>query len=137
MSVAEAVATRRSIRAFQDRPVPLETLRRIMDRARMAPSRCNFQPWESVFPTGQPLAEPQQLLMAGKPDRPEEYDFMAGRQPTSSRPKLFTRSSKVVGTPSPRREFPPCRGPQSGGIGLKRASAIDGQGRIAQPENLA
>ena len=77
MLVAEAVATRRSIRAFQNRPVPLETMRRIMDQARMAPSGCNFQPWESVILTGEPLAALQQRLLASQPDNPMEYDFSA------------------------------------------------------------
>ena len=44
MNVSEAVATRRSVRAFLDRPVALETLREILDKARMTPSGCNIQP---------------------------------------------------------------------------------------------
>jgi nitroreductase len=77
MLVAEAVATRRSIRAFLPKPVPQETIRRIMDQARFAPSGCNFQPWESVLLTGQPLADLQQKLLASQPDNPQEYDFSA------------------------------------------------------------
>ena len=77
MLVSEAVATRRSIRAFQSRPVPLETLRRVMDQARWAASGCNFQPWESVILTGQALADLQQKLLASQPDNPQEYDFSA------------------------------------------------------------
>ncbi len=34
MNVTEGVPTRRSIRAFLDTPVPLETLTRVMDKAR-------------------------------------------------------------------------------------------------------
>ena len=51
MNIAEAVATRRSVRAYLDKPVPLETIRRILDEARMAPSGCNFQPWEATVLT--------------------------------------------------------------------------------------
>ena len=52
MLVSEAVATRRSIRSFLDKTVPFETIERILERARMAPSGCNFQPWEATVLTG-------------------------------------------------------------------------------------
>ena len=35
-TLAEAVATRRSVRAFTNQPVSLETVRRVLDQARMA-----------------------------------------------------------------------------------------------------
>jgi nitroreductase len=75
MIVSEAVATRRSVRAFKDTPVPVETVRRILDRARMAPSGCNFQPWEATVLTGAPLKALQARLQASKPDDPMDYDF--------------------------------------------------------------
>lgn len=77
MHVAEAVSTRRSVRAFLDRPVPLDTLRRVLDDARMAPSGCNFQPWEAIVLTGAPLKKLQERMLAGQPDDPLEYDFSA------------------------------------------------------------
>jgi nitroreductase len=77
MKIADAVASRRSIRAFQDRTVPLETIRRVLDQARMAPSGCNFQPWEAVVLTGAPLAKLQDAIKAAAPDSPQEYDFSA------------------------------------------------------------
>lgn len=77
MTVSEAVASRRSIRAFTDQQVPLETLRRVLDKARMAPSGCNFQPWEATVLTGEPLKALQQRLLATPPDNPQEYDFSA------------------------------------------------------------
>lgn len=77
MNVAEAVATRRSVRAFLDTPVPLDTVRRVLDRARMAPSGCNFQPWEGTVLTGAPLKALQERLLASAPDDPAEYDFSA------------------------------------------------------------
>ena len=56
-SVTDAVLSRRSVRAFTDQPVPLETLRQVMDTARWAPSGCNFQPWEGAILTGEPLRQ--------------------------------------------------------------------------------
>jgi nitroreductase len=75
MNVSEAVATRRSIRSFLDKPVPYETVRRILERARMTPSGCNFQPWEATVLTGAPLKALQQRLQASQPDDPMDYDF--------------------------------------------------------------
>lgn len=75
MHVADAVETRRSIRTFLDTPVPFETVRLVLDRARMAPSSCNYQPWEATVLTGEPLRALQRALLAGEPDDPQEYDF--------------------------------------------------------------
>lgn len=36
---------RRSVRAFEDRPVPRETLEKVLDAAVLAPSASNKQPW--------------------------------------------------------------------------------------------
>lgn len=72
-SVSEAVASRRSVRAFSSRPVPLEVLRRVMDKARMAPSGCNFQPWEATILSGEPLRALQEKMLAAEPQQPEEY----------------------------------------------------------------
>jgi nitroreductase len=57
MKVAEAVAARFSARAFLDRPVPIDQIRRILDRARQAPSGGNLQPWHVCVVSGQPLRE--------------------------------------------------------------------------------
>lgn len=56
-SVTDAVATRRSIRAFLDRPVDGALLREILDKARRSPSGGNVQPWHSLVLTGVPLKE--------------------------------------------------------------------------------
>ncbi|HNS48236.1 MAG TPA: nitroreductase family protein [bacterium] len=48
MDFQEVIRTRRSIRSFSNRPVPEETLDRILDSARIAPSGNNRQPWKFV-----------------------------------------------------------------------------------------
>ena len=57
MNVTEAVATRRSVRQFLDKPVPLDVLQRVLTTAQASPSGGNTQPWNAVILTGQPLAE--------------------------------------------------------------------------------
>ncbi len=56
MDVSEAVATRRSVRKFIDRPVERAVLERVLEKARNAPSGGNTQPWNAVVLTGEPLA---------------------------------------------------------------------------------
>ena len=76
MNVTEAVTTRRSIRAFLDKPVDLATLTRVMDKARWAASGCNYQPWQATILTGEPLKE-LQAKIASSPPQAAEYDWNA------------------------------------------------------------
>lgn len=48
MDLFEAIHTARAIRDFDDRPVPDEEIRRILDAARHATSPTNAQPWKFV-----------------------------------------------------------------------------------------
>ena len=57
MDVYEAVESRRAVRAFSDKPVPKETLERVLTAATRAPSSGNLQPWRAYVVTGEPLAE--------------------------------------------------------------------------------
>lgn len=73
MKVSEAVASRRAVRAFLDAPVDLAALRRVLEKAQMAPSGCNFQPWEATIITGAPLKTLQEKMLAAPFQDPEEY----------------------------------------------------------------
>jgi nitroreductase len=55
MHVRDAVASRFSCRAFLPTPVPLATVRDILDRASRAPSGGNLQPWRVHALAGEPL----------------------------------------------------------------------------------
>ncbi len=48
MNVEEAIFTRRTCRRFRKDPVPEETVRKLVDAARYAPSSCNLQLWDYV-----------------------------------------------------------------------------------------
>jgi nitroreductase len=97
MNVTEAVTSRRSIRAFQDKPVPLDLIRRVLETARMAPSGCNFQPWEATVLTGAALSDLQQVLLAAQPDDPLEYDFSAPGQVAKYQERLFRVGAQMYG----------------------------------------
>ena len=45
MEFYEVIRNRRSIRKYQDRAIPEDVLRRVLDAARIAPSAANRQPW--------------------------------------------------------------------------------------------
>ncbi|WP_219893224.1 nitroreductase [Aquisediminimonas profunda] len=80
MNVKEAVQSRRSIRAFSNEAISLDTITAVLETARWAPSGCNFQPWEATVLTGTPLKALQDVLLQSKFDEPLEYDFSAPGQ---------------------------------------------------------
>ena len=49
MDVLDAMKTRRSVRAYSDRPIPADVMGRMKQALRMAPSACNIQPWHFVL----------------------------------------------------------------------------------------
>ena len=55
MDVLEAIANRRSVRAYAPRSLPPEVLERMRCALRSAPSACNLQPWHFIFVTDDDL----------------------------------------------------------------------------------
>ena len=49
MNVLEAILSRRSVRAYENRPIPSDTYQRLLDSLRFAPSACNYQPWRFIL----------------------------------------------------------------------------------------
>lgn len=49
MNVLEAIKGRRSIRAFKSDDLPKETVEKLVEAARWAPSAGNIQPWEFII----------------------------------------------------------------------------------------
>lgn len=78
MTVSEAVAERRSVRGFTDRPVDPDLLRRIVALAARAPSGGNLQPWHIDVVGGPPLEgfkrEIAARIMTGHTETPA-YDI--------------------------------------------------------------
>ena len=48
MDVFEAIRNRRSIRRFEDRPVPDDIVKKIVEAGQWAPSACNRQQWKFI-----------------------------------------------------------------------------------------
>jgi nitroreductase len=51
MNVFEAVQQRRSIRVYEDKPVPRKALEKILEAGRLAPSAYNSEPWHFITVT--------------------------------------------------------------------------------------
>jgi nitroreductase len=60
-----AIAARRSIRKFEDRPIPDEILRAILTAGMQAPSASNRQPWRFLVVTGDERAEMVRTMRRG------------------------------------------------------------------------
>jgi len=75
MELSEAVRGRRSVRLFLPDPVPRDTITRIVDLARWAPSWGNTQPWEVVVADGGKAKHLAEAFEAegknGTPPRPD------------------------------------------------------------------
>lgn len=92
MDVLEAIRSRKSTRAFLDRPVARETLQAILDAARWAPSGVNCQPWQVAVVGGESKAKIAAALLAARrnhePERPDyAYYPPAWVEPYKSRRK--------------------------------------------------
>ncbi|MDR3671855.1 MAG: nitroreductase [Holophaga sp.] len=76
---AEAICSRRSVRAFLPTPVPRPTVERILDIARQAPSGSNIQPWHVQVVAGSHRDRlVQAILAADDADAPgyeQEYRY--------------------------------------------------------------
>ena len=56
MDYKDVVVGRRSIRGYQDKPVPKALIREVLEMAMRAPTSLNTQPWNFYVVTGEPLS---------------------------------------------------------------------------------
>lgn len=79
MTVSDAVASRRSVRGFLDKPVDTALVQRILEQAARAPSGGNLQPWRLYLVGGDTLAGFKQTMMKRVQEaptgEPTDYDI--------------------------------------------------------------
>jgi nitroreductase len=83
MNVSEAVDSRRSVRAFTDRPVDSALLRELLELAARAPSGGNVQPWQIRVVVGEAMKNLKALVrerIAAAP-RGEPMDYAIYPEP--------------------------------------------------------
>ena len=84
MHAIEAIASRRSVRAFKPDPVPLDTVREILEVSARAPSGTNMQPWKARVVTGRARERLTQAALAAGGNGAElkaEYKYYPDRFP--------------------------------------------------------
>jgi nitroreductase len=75
MQVSEAVAQRRSIRAFLEKPVSNELIIELLERSSRSPSGGNLQPWRIYIMNGERMADLQKHLEASPPVEEPPYEI--------------------------------------------------------------
>ena len=89
MNIDQAIQERRSIRGFQDKPVPQALLEEVIALANRAPSSMNTQPWHLHVLTGAPLEAVRrgnsERMLAGVPPVREIVDHGAYSGPHRDR----------------------------------------------------
>src|SRR4051794_35734080 len=69
----EAMYTQRAIRYWEDRPVPDELLRRVVEAATRAPSGSNKQPWRFLVVRDAERRRRIAVALRGRTDMPEVW----------------------------------------------------------------
>jgi nitroreductase len=98
MDFIEVLKARRSIRAFKPDPIPVATLKKIMEECLWAPSWANTQPWEFAVASGEKLKEIIKQFLAKGQERP--YPDIA-RPPEF--PEVYLNRIKALAPPGPPR----------------------------------
>jgi nitroreductase len=102
MNVTDAIRSRMSCRAFLDTPVPLDTLRDILEVARQAPSGGNLQPWQVHVLAGPRLREFVALIRSKLPTQPQgegtEYAIYPPNLKEPYRSRRFTCGEDLYAT---------------------------------------
>jgi nitroreductase len=113
MNPSTAIASRFSCRAFLDRPVPIETVKQILDTAKQAPSGGNLQPWFVDVLMGKALGDFLAIIRGKLPAHPmgeaPEYDVYPPNLHEPYRSRRFKCGEDLYATINIGREDKPAR----------------------------
>lgn len=93
--VEEAITSRRSVRAFLPKPVPHETIERILQVASRAPSGTNTQPWQVRVLTGETLKNLCDAAVHAHDHEPEKHGYSYTYYPAEIPEPYISRRRKV------------------------------------------
>ena len=97
MNVTEAVASRRSIRAFLDTPVSNTLLRELLKKSARAPSGGNVQPWQVQVVNGSRMQDFQGHLAQQDPREKPAYEIYPKDLPSPYRDSRFKVGEDMYG----------------------------------------
>jgi nitroreductase len=113
MNVTQAIDSRMSCRAFTDQPVPIATIREILEVARRAPSGGNLQPWHVHVVGGERLREFKALIKSKLPGQPNgegsEYSIYPPNLAEPYRSRRFKCGEDLYATIGVPRDNKPAR----------------------------
>ena len=113
MNTAQAIAGRRTCRAFTSEAVPIETIRRILETARQAPSGGNLQPWHVHVLWGRRMREFRGILAGKVQSQPtgegSEYDIYPPNLKDPYRARRFKCGEDLYATIGISRDDRPAR----------------------------
>lgn len=114
MSVSEAVASRRSVRAFTDEPVDRAVLEKVLETAQRAASGGNLQPWRAYVLGDEAMAllrakVAQRLDGDGPPAPPVEYDIYPPSLWSPYRERRFANGEQLYAALEIPRDDKPAR----------------------------
>ena len=95
MDLATAIEERRTIRAFQKKPVPRDVLKRVLRAAVLAPNPLNSQPWRFDVAAGKPRDELVKIIR----QFPAYMADVLAAYPTELRDFVLEFSQDVGGAP--------------------------------------
>ncbi len=94
MQIEEAIRYRKTIRAYQPKEVPLETISELLELAVRAPSATNRQPWQFVVVTGDTLRR----LKDENQRRREAGEESHADYPVSARNGAYLERTQAIAT---------------------------------------
>ncbi|MBV1878140.1 MAG: nitroreductase [Pseudomonadales bacterium] len=97
MLVSDAVAARKSIRAFLDQPVSDETLKTLLEKASRAPSGGNLQPWRVYVVNGQAMQRFKEKVASQTENEKPEYEIYPPDLPEPYRSSRFKVGEDMYG----------------------------------------
>ena len=114
MSVSEAVASRRSVRAFTDEPVDRAVLEKVLETAQRSASGGNLQPWRVYVLGDEAMAllrakVAQRLDGDGPPAPPVEYDIYPPSLWSPYRERRFANGEQLYAALEIPRDDKPAR----------------------------
>lgn len=101
MKLSEAILKRKSIRAYESRPVPREMIEQVLEAATLAPSGKNAQPWEFIVLEGPAKEKLADLIIAGA-EQVEAMGYSSGSAKNSAR--IIIEAPMAVMVYNPRQK---------------------------------
>jgi len=107
-TVSAALASRRSVRAFLDRPVDAGLLRKLLEKAARAPSGGNLQPWHIHVVGGSKLDELKRIMRERVREAPGgehfEYEIYPPKLDSPYRDRRYAMGETMYGSLGLKRE---------------------------------